>query len=52
MHDSHTSHRVVIYVMVIVTQSGGIEKVIEDSGINDIIQHGNNMLILWQAYVP
>ena len=27
-----------------------IEKVIEGFGIDDIIQHGNNMLVLWRVY--
>jgi len=42
---------VVIYITVIVTQSGDIEKIIENLEIDNVIQHGNNMLALWQAHV-
>jgi len=42
-----TYHRAVTYVTVTVTQSGNIEKVIENLETENIIQHGNNMLALW-----
>ena len=41
----------VTYVMVMITQSCDIEKAIKSSKIDNIIQHNNNMLVLWQAYV-
>jgi len=34
-----------------VTQTCDTEKIIEYSRINNIIQHGNNMLVLWKAYI-
>ena len=34
------------YVTVMVTRSCNIEKVVEDSEIDDIIQHGKSMLAL------
>jgi len=34
-----------------VTQSCDIEKIIEGSGTNNVIQYGNNMLVLWKTYV-
>jgi len=37
MGESYTSHRIVTYVMIIVTQSDDIKKNIEDSGIDNII---------------
>ena len=42
---------VVIYITVIVTQSGNIEKIIENLETDNVIQRGNNMLALWQAHV-
>ena len=41
-----TCQRVITYVMVIVTQSGDIEKIVEGSRTDDVIQHSNNMLTL------
>jgi len=37
MGEIYISHRIVIYVMVIVTQSDDTEKNVEDSGIDNII---------------
>jgi len=34
-----------------ITQSCDIEKIIEGSGTNNVIQHSNNMLVLWKVYV-
>ena len=36
----------VVYIIIIATQSYNIEKDIEGSGINDVIQHNNNILTL------
>jgi len=37
MGEIYISHRIVTYVMVIVTQSDDTEKNVEDSGIDNII---------------
>ena len=43
---THTSHN-----DITITQLYNIEKIIEDSKINNIIQYSNNILILWQVHV-
>ena len=45
-HVTEWSH----HVMVIVTRSCDAEKIIKGSGIDDIIQYGKNMLVLWITY--
>jgi len=34
-----------------IIQACDIEKIIEGSRIDDVIQHGNNILALWKAHV-
>jgi len=41
----------VTYITVKVTQSCDTEKDVEGSGTDDVIQYGNNILILWKAHV-
>ena len=40
----------IIPITGLVTQSHDIEKVIEDSEADDVIQHGYNILALWKAH--
>ena len=37
-------------VTVTVTQSHNTEKVVEDFGIDNIIEYSNNMLALWKVH--